>query len=250
MDDQPERQAPDDLAPTATEHLAWRRRDAFLPDEDWHPDEYPAVRNTSAAFMFNGIVRPLEPTHPEYATIALKPGTGDEESTKAAVAVAKWNMLWEAGQFRRRFFDEDELPEEMAQIADLGDINVTFVPRTPLRYDEYGPLLNLLPKRTMEKFKLPVLRGYHWPYLAEYNRIEDFLPEDFQARLSRAWAYRVWRHLESGSKLHAFTKDDPIKLLAHNLDFWIPAVTATIQDRLREFPEVDKGKDPPSSASR
>ena len=34
VDDQPERQAPDDLAPTATEHLAWRRRDAFPPDED------------------------------------------------------------------------------------------------------------------------------------------------------------------------------------------------------------------------
>jgi hypothetical protein len=65
VDDQPERQAPDDLESTAAEHLAWRRRDAFLPDEDWQPDEYPAVRNTSAAFMFNGIVRPLEPTHPE-----------------------------------------------------------------------------------------------------------------------------------------------------------------------------------------
>lgn len=244
VDDQPERQAPDDPESTAAEHLAWRRRDAFLPDEDWHPDEYPAVRNTSAAFMFNGIVRPLEPTHPEYATIALEPGMGDEENTKAAVAVAKWNMLWEAGQFRRRFFDEDELPEEMAQIADLGDINVTFVPRTRLRYNEYGPLLNLLPKRTMEQFDLPVLRGCHWPFLADYNRIEDFLPEDFETRLSRAWAYRVWRHLESGSKLHAFTKNDPIKLLAHNLDFWIPAVTATIQDRLREFAEVDKGKDP------
>jgi hypothetical protein len=44
--------------------------------------------------------------------------------------------------------------------------------------------------------------------------------------------------------MQAFTRDDPIRLLAHNLDFWLPAVTATIQDQLREFPEVDKGKDP------
>lgn len=29
--------------------------------------------------------------------------------------------------------------------------------------------------------------------------------------------------------------------LAHNLDYWVPAVTAVIQDRLHDFPEVDKG---------
>lgn len=44
--------------------------------------------------------------------------------------------------------------------------------------------------------------------------------------------------------MKAFAADDPIRLLAHNLDFWLPAVTATIQDRLRDFPEVDKGKTP------
>jgi hypothetical protein len=80
--------------------------------------------------------------------------------------------------------------------------------------------------------------------MADYAGIDDFLPTDFDVRLSRAWAWTVWRHLESGSKMRAFTRDDPIKLLAHNLDFWVPAVTATIHDRLREFPEVDKGKDP------
>ena len=39
-------------------------------------------------------------------------------------------MLWEAAQFRRRFFDLGDLPEQMAKIADLGDVNITFVPRT------------------------------------------------------------------------------------------------------------------------
>jgi hypothetical protein len=48
----------------------------------------------------------------------------------------------------------------------------------------------------------------------------------------------------SGSKMRAFSADDAIRLLAHNLDFWVPAVTATIQDRLTDFPEVDKGKTP------
>lgn len=244
-DEEPDEQGDDlDRELTAAERLEWRRKDAFIPDDEATPDMYPSLRNVSAAFMANGVIRPIEPTQPEYATIAIDPGLGSEENTKAAVAVSKWNTLWEAGQFRRRFFDEDELPETMAEIADLGDINVTFVPRTSSRYYEYASLLHLLPKRMLEQFGLPALRGGMWPFLADYIGIDDFLPVDFEGRLSRAWAYRVWRHLESGSKMRAFTRDDPIKLLAHNLDFWVPAVTATIQDRLREFPEVDKGKDP------
>ncbi|HRD61675.1 MAG TPA: hypothetical protein PLZ93_06190 [Nocardioides sp.] len=232
------------LSGTAAQHSEWRRNDAFIPDLEATPDSYPTLRNMSAAFMFSGVVRPIEPTEPEYVALSLDPALGSEENIKALVAVSKWNTLWEAGPFRRRFFDEEELPEPMASIADLGDINVTFVPRTRSRYYEYAPMLHLLPRQTMERFGLPVLRGCLWPFLAEYNPIDEFLPADFEARLSRAWAYRVWRHLDAGSKMHSFTRNDPIKLLAHNLDFWVPAVTATIQSRLREFPEVDKGKDP------
>jgi hypothetical protein len=93
-------------------------------------------------------------------------------------------------------------------------------------------------------FGLPLLRGGQWPFMADWAGIDDFLPPDFEARLARAWAWTVWPHLMSGSKMKAFSADDPIRLLAHNLDFWVPAVTATIQDRLRDLPEVDKGKTP------
>jgi hypothetical protein len=252
MDPQSDQQEPSTPGPqassapevTAAESLEWRRNDVFLPDDEADPERYPTLRNMSAAFLLSGVIRPLEPTQPEYATVLLDPGLGSGENTKTAVAVSKWNMLWEAGQFRRRFFEEDELPNTMAKIADLGDINVTFVPRTRSRYYEFAPLLHLLPKRTLEQFGLPIMCGGMWPFLADYIGIDDFLPADFEDRLSRAWAYRVWRHLESGSRMQAFTRDDPIRLLAHNLDFWLPAVTATIQDQLREFPEVDKGKDP------
>lgn len=50
-----------------------------------------------------------------------------------------WNLLWEAGQFRRRFFDEEDLPEPIARIADMGDINAILVPRTLSRFFEYEP---------------------------------------------------------------------------------------------------------------
>lgn len=80
--------------------------------------------------------------------------------------------------------------------------------------------------------------------MADWPGIDYFLLPDFEERLARAWAWTVWPHLVSGSKMKAFSADDPIRLLAHNLDFWVPAVTATIQERLRDFPEVDKAKTP------
>jgi len=43
----------------------------------------------------------------------------------------------------------------------------------------------------------------------------------------------------SGSPQGGFTKDDPIRLLAHNLDFWLPPVTEVVQGVLRLSPEVD-----------
>ncbi|WP_210435275.1 hypothetical protein [Saccharopolyspora sp. ASAGF58] len=120
------------------------------------------------------------------------------------VAVAQWNMLWEAAQFRRRFFDSDDLSESMAKIADLGDVNVVFVPRTRTRYFEYSPLFHLLPRRVLHMFGPPVLRGGQWPFLADWAGIDDFLPPDFDTRLARAWAWTVWPRLVSGSKMKAF----------------------------------------------
>lgn len=36
----------------------------------------------------------------------------------------------------------------------------------------------------------------------------------------------------------------PDPAAGHNLDFWVPTVTATTHERLRDFPEADKGKIP------
>lgn len=225
--------------PTAEEMLASRREDLFLPESEATREEFPYLYNLSAGFEFAGVVRPLEPAPPEYVTLP-SPHT----SYREFVALTEWNTLWEAAQLRRRFFDFDDLPEPIAKIADLGDVNVTFVPRTRSRYFEYAPLFHLLPKRVLDMFGLPTLRGGQWPFRAGHEGIDDFLPPDFGARLARAWAWTVWPHLISGSTMKAFSTDDPIRLLAHNLDFWVPAVTATIQDRLRDFPEVDTGQTP------
>jgi hypothetical protein len=110
------------------------------------------------------------------------------------------------------------------------------------RYYEYAPLFHLLPKPTLDRFGLPLVCRGQWPFLADWRNVDRFLPRDFAQSLSRAWAATVWPHLNSGSRLSAFSADDPIRLLARNLDFWLPPVTTVIQELLGEFPLVDKGK--------
>lgn len=58
----------------------------------------------SPAFLFNAIVRPADPDPPSYAVLAEL----THPKPEALVAVAEWNMLWEAAQYRWRFFDLDE----------------------------------------------------------------------------------------------------------------------------------------------
>lgn len=221
------------------------RYDVLLhPDDEMAgPEWYPRLGNMSAAFMFRAVVRPDTPSRPEYVTMPMGGATAEARLTKQ-VAVSKWNLLWEAAQYRRRFFTEDECPPEILKIVDQGDVNVVFVPRTRSRYFEYAPLFHLLPRRTVERFGMPLCRGGQWPFISDVWRPDRYLSADFEHRLSQAWAATVWRHLIPGSPLVGFTRNDPLRLLAHNLDFWIPAVTAVMEAEMRTWSEVDNGVEP------
>lgn len=185
-----------------------------LDDERDHPffadaaevtaETYPSLRNISVGFMVSRVARALEPAPPEYVTLPLEGGISDPEHQ---VAVAKWNLLWESAQFRRRYFDDDALPPHVAEIADQGDVNVTFVPRTAARYYEYAPLYHLLSRSQAERHGLPLIRTGIWPYTAGIEH--QYLPADFGARLGRAWASAVWRHLSPGSPVSAFSRSEP-----------------------------------------
>ncbi|RZU48834.1 hypothetical protein EV385_0560 [Krasilnikovia cinnamomea] len=205
------------------------------------PEEYPWMANLSAAFMLKAVVRAQTPARPEYVTVPLRLGLWDDANTKLSIAISKWNLLWEAAQFRRRFFDDEDLPPPLYKIADQGDVNVIFVPRTTSGYYEYAPLFHLLPRAALQRHRLPFLKRGQWPFVSEVENIDEYLPSDFQDRLARAWAGTVWRHLmpQPKSGISKFTRDDPIRILAHNLDFWLPPVTQVLEDYLREFPVVD-----------
>lgn len=210
-------------------------------------DQYPRALSLSAGMLYRRVIRATAPVPPEYVCVPL-PACGPRSDT-LAVAISKWNMAWEAAQFRG-LIAERFLPQDLSEIAGREDVNVTFLPRTATRYHEYSLLFHLLPRALAERYGLPLLRAGQWPYLADAGDVDRFLPADFEVRLSRAWASLVWRHLMSGSPQGAFSGSDPIRLLAHNLDFWLPPVTAVVEDVLRSFPVVDDavGEYPPPLA--
>lgn len=207
------------------------------------PERYPRMTNISAAFTYKATLRPDLPSRPEYVTVPMRSRSiRDDEALRLEVTVAQWNTLWEAAQYRRRMFDESDLPPQLHRIADQGDHNVVFVPRSRSRYYEYAPLFHLLPASTLRLFGLPQVAGGQWPFSIQMGaNLDDYLPADFEQRLSKAWAAAVWRHLLPASPLRGFSADDPVRMLAHNLDYWIPAVTDTIEETLRTFPLADKG---------
>jgi hypothetical protein len=231
----------DNPAPTAAELEQWRRDAVLATGDKIAPDRFPRMYNLSAGHIYKAVIRPEQPQRPEYVTIPLQHGMCDLET---AGAISRWNMLWEAGQFRRRFFDEAEFPAPLAKIADQGDVNISLIPRTNSRYYEYAPLYHLLPRATLERFGLPLLHAGQWPFMAAVGDVDAYLPADFHERLARAWGHAVWRHLMPGSPPSAFTRDDPIRMLAHSLDFWLPAVAEVIHETLDEFPLVSNGVTP------
>lgn len=218
------------------------RRDQVILDPVRNPDradpeQYPSMWNASAGFIYQAVIRAENPDPVEFVAVPLRPGAPVE----LLLAVSEWNVLWEAAQFRRRTFDHKDLPAKLRRLADRGDFNIFFVPRTKSRYYEYAPLAHLLPRTTMERYGLPLLQRGLWPFFAQSFDVDRYLPADFEDRLARAWAATIWRHLMPGSPIRGFAGSDPIRVLAHNLDFWIPPANEAIQQVLRELPVVDKG---------
>ncbi|WP_034270581.1 hypothetical protein [Actinospica robiniae] len=220
----------------------WRSQ-LFLDasEQDAQPDWYPSLSNVSTGMMYNAVLRAHDPEPAEYVTIPIATTGRTAQDRDLELAVANWNMQWEAAQYRSLMFDEEELPSPVRELAERGEFNVVFVPRTRSRYYEHAPLFHLIPKAMLDRHGLPQIRRGLWPFTMDTAEPDRYLPEDFDVRLSRAWASTVWSHLFRKSPLNRFSDSDPIRLLAHNLDFWLPAGTEVVQDVLRGFGETDHG---------
>lgn len=217
-------------------------QEEFCLDKKPLRDEFPFLLNMSAAFMYQFLPSPKKKLNPEFVYIAApKGGLFKTKTTKRMVFevfITEWNMAWEANALREKIM-YDKLPKSLEILKRYKDKNIFILPIFSCqRYEAYSPLLHLLPLKTCERFGLPTIRKGLWPHMMHHWYYDELLPKDFDLKLSQAFAFHVWPYLNSGSKINSFTGNDPIRILAHNLDFWLPYIYQVAENRLKTFPRA------------
>jgi hypothetical protein len=213
---------------------------ALAAGEELRPVVYPRLGNISAGHLYTFVPRPpkLEPPEFVYVPGPYRQSLGDNYSTKALLTITKWNALWEAGQLRPEFLPNDkDFPNELIWVKKYKGSNLYLIPDGQnAKYDAYVPLYHLLPYSKLLGHKLPAFKAGLWPpWAAPRPELSSFITHDFSTRLSTAFASYIWPLIDSGSRINAFSKEYPIRLLAHNLNFWLPYATLALEKRLKVF---------------
>jgi hypothetical protein len=112
---------------------------------------------------------------------------------------------------------------------------------TATKYSAYAPLYHMLPKKLLDRHGLPALRRPLWPMTGRW--MEELMPADFQARLCRAFAEHIWKHINSGSGLASFSTTERLAVLSHNLDFWLPYAIMVTENVMSTFDRVEPETD-------
>lgn len=154
--------------------------------------------------------------------------------------IAVWNSQLHTLDPERRWFD---FSSDLAQAAceAMHDVPgwVNLIPGTSSGYAEYAPLYHLIEPAVLQRVGLPVLGSGVWPVsVRDELTIDGRVPASFVGRLSEAWARTIWGRINRQSGLWAFSSDYPVKLLAHNLDYWLPAVHQVMGARLVDESET------------
>jgi len=208
---------------------------------------YPELTNISAAFFYSYVPVPKISKYPEFVFVPIKASNpfGVDEDTKRLLAMSGWNLMWEAAQIRPDFF-ESQLPDSLRWLAKYRDQNLYLVPDIkPHRYEAYIPLYHLLNRNLLARFGLPPFKRPIWPLFPFRHGRELLMPKNFNELVESAVAHHFWPLLCPGSAISAFDKTDPIRVLAHNLNFWLPHACAVAEDRLRELERTTPDENTP-----
>lgn len=197
------------------------------------PENYPALSTVSSASLYKFVVVPrTPPPPPQYVFVPV-----ERSDVAAWVALSEWNFMWEWGTVRPEDFHA-RLPKRVASFIDRHvDANFRLVPFMDQedRLSCYEPLYSLLPRATLDRFGLPP-RGGTWPMRAPAWQRTNVLGR--VERLSQALAFHLWPLLCPRSSMSAFNKNEPLRLLAHSLDFWLPYVDIVAQRRVQALGRV------------
>lgn len=191
-------------------------------------ESFPQLTALSGAFIYQFLPMPKERAPLEFITVDC----AKKNYIEAVGTMASWNSCWEAGHFRNEVCGKN-LPKDLKHLQNIEDRNVYVLPR--LRNQKYGVffmLHHLLPEAILKKFSLPIIKNCNWPFTTNFDHLS--LPSNYDEKLSQAFAYYIWPFMNSRSGISSFTKDDPIKFLAHNLDYWLGPAFLLAENRLQQ----------------
>jgi hypothetical protein len=80
---------------------------------------------------------------------------------------------------------------------------------------------------------LPLLKRGLWPHWLHRDRWDGYLPSDFDDRLAQAFSHHIWPLLNDRSARFAFSEREPLRVLSHHLDFWLPYIDLVAQRRMK-----------------
>ncbi len=176
-----------------TIHRQW-----IASEDERNPSVFPELSKLSGAFLYQFLPRPKELARPEFLFLpSPKRGMKKPSVTEFAGILGQWNIAWEAGQLRSKVVfsskERRKIFKALPALSSTDDRNVYLLPDTAKRFDAYLPLYSMLPLHILERFGLPAIRKMVWPTITPMNsyEIEPFLPVDFRARLSRAFASHI-----------------------------------------------------------
>lgn len=216
-----------------------RHRSLIAEGDEAEAGRFPSLGNLSAGFLNRFVPVPHVHKQPEFVYVPSSlPNKWEEPRLTESVFITEWNSMWEAGQLRHETLG-GELPRRLRWLRDYQEQNIFLLPRSWHRYYAYAVLFHMVPRSVLERHDLPLLRRGLWPHFNENHWRESVIPRDFDKRLANAFADVVWNHLVPGSGHGSFSASDPVKLLAHNLDYWLPSAHAVAENRLRLLPIVE-----------
>ena len=195
-------------------------------------DSFPQLTALSGAFVYQFLPMPKVKAPLEFLTI----NCDKKDYIESVGTMASWNMSWEAGHYRNEVCGK-HLPKDLSHLQNIEDRNVYILPKLrSQRYGVYFMLHHLLPEAILKKFSLPKIDHCNWPYTTQFSHLS--LPHNYDEKLSQAFAYYIWPFVNTRSSISSFTKNDPIKFLAHNLDYWLGPAFLLAENRLSQHDHV------------
>lgn len=215
-----------------------RTRDERAAD----PAVYPALDFFSPGLIYEQPF-PVPAAAPPQELVFVDAPPSGKKFLEFIGAANEWNVLWESAHLRQQVLKQMNRPRRSTPkwLQKYGDRNIQIVPNVDHDPSQaFAPLYAMLPLSILRHVGLPPHVRATWPMFGGNHGYGD-MPADAYDRFSRALSLYLWPRLSGRKTYHAYSEDDPIRVLAHSPTYWLPHALSVCMSRAKDF-EPDEGE--------